>query len=50
MGTGSEAGTTAFLGLFNCFGGPILVINFAILIFKETGQIYSGKQWARGSV
>ncbi len=43
MDTGSEAGMTGFLGLFNSFGGPILVINFATLISKETGQIYPGQ-------
>ena len=44
MDTGSEAGMTGFLGLFNCFGGPILVINFATFISKETGRIYSGHE------
>jgi len=34
-----KSGMTGFLGLFNCFGGPILVINIAILISKETGGI-----------
>jgi len=38
MDTGSEAGMTGFLGLFNCFGGPILVNNLLPLYPKRLAK------------